>query len=75
MTVGAVVTVATAKSAGLMWWWRPFAADDVATLLRLVTEGNVRPSIDRRYPLDEIVAALRWVHDGNARGKVVVQVG
>jgi len=58
-----------------MWWWRPFAADDVATLLRLVAEGNVRPSIDRRYPLDEIVAALRWVHDGNARGKVVVQVG
>ena len=75
VTVGAVVTAATAKSAGLMWWWRPFAADDVATLLRLVTEGNVRPSIDRRYPLDEIVAALRWVHDGNARGKVVVQVG
>ena len=75
VTVGAVVTAATAKSAGLMWWWRPFAADDVATLLRLVAEGNVRPSIDRRYPLDEIVAALRWVHDGNARGKVVVQVG
>jgi hypothetical protein len=28
--------------------------------------------IDRRYPLDEVVAALRWVDDGHARGKVIV---
>jgi NADPH:quinone reductase-like Zn-dependent oxidoreductase len=35
----------------------------------------VRPAIDRRYPLDEVVEALRWVDDGHARGKVVVTIG
>jgi NADPH:quinone reductase-like Zn-dependent oxidoreductase len=75
VALGAMVSAATNKSAGLMWWWRPFAADDVATLLRLVAEGAVRPFVDRRYPLDGIVDALRWVEDGNARGKVVVQIG
>jgi NADPH:quinone reductase-like Zn-dependent oxidoreductase len=70
--LGAVVSAATDRSVGLMWWWRPFAADDVATLVRLVAEGKVRPFIDRRYPLDQIVDALRWVDDGHARGKVVV---
>jgi hypothetical protein len=28
--------------------------------------------INRRYPLSEIVDALRWVGDGHARGKVVI---
>ena len=28
--------------------------------------------IDRRYPLAEIVDALKWVNDGHARGKVVI---
>ena len=32
-----------------------------------------RPPIDRRYPLAEIVDALRYVDDGHARGKVVVE--
>ena len=30
--------------------------------------------IDRRYPLAEIVAALREVHEGRNRGKVVITV-
>jgi hypothetical protein len=28
--------------------------------------------IDRRYRLEEVVDALRWVEDGHARGKVVI---
>jgi NADPH:quinone reductase-like Zn-dependent oxidoreductase len=74
VALGAVVSAATGKSTGLMLWWKPFAHEDVETLLRLVAAGKVRPCIDRRYPLDEIVEALRWVDDGHAQGKVVVQV-
>jgi NADPH:quinone reductase-like Zn-dependent oxidoreductase len=32
----------------------------------------VVPVIDRRYPLSEIVEALKCVNDGHARGKVVI---
>jgi NADPH:quinone reductase-like Zn-dependent oxidoreductase len=72
VTIGPVMSAATGRSAGLMLWWKPFAHDDVETLKRLIAEGKVSPIIDRRYPLDEIVAALRWVDDGHARGKVIV---
>jgi len=72
VTIGPVMSAATGRSAGLMLWWKPFAHDDVKTLKRLIAEGKVTPIIDRRYPLDDIVAALRWVDDGNARGKVIV---
>jgi NADPH:quinone reductase-like Zn-dependent oxidoreductase len=58
--------------AGLMIWWKPFKAEDVATLKELIAAGKVKPVIDRRYPLSETVEALRWVADGRARGKVVI---
>jgi NADPH:quinone reductase-like Zn-dependent oxidoreductase len=62
------------KRLGLLLWWVPFKAEDVATITALIAAGKVSPSIDRRYPLEEVVAALRWVHDGRAKGKVVVLV-
>lgn len=62
------------RRVGLMTWWAPFKAADVATLLAAVADGTVRPHIDRRFPLDEIVPALRWVADGHARGKVVITI-
>ena len=34
--------------------------------------GKLKPLIDRRYPLTEVVEALRHVNDGLARGKVVI---
>ena len=42
---------------GLMPGWRPFHPDDVAILRQLVSEGAIKPRIDRRSPLSEIVAA------------------
>ena len=72
MLVGTVVSLATDKSTGLMLWWRPFAAADVATVIALVAAGKVNPRIDRRFPLDEIVEALRYVDEGRAQGKVIV---
>jgi NADPH:quinone reductase-like Zn-dependent oxidoreductase len=70
--LGPVISRATSRSMGLMLWWKPFDPDVVAALGELVASGAVRPVIDRRYPLAEIVEALRWVSDGHARGKVIV---
>ena len=38
-------------------------------------EGLVRPVIDRTFPLEEGAAAIRYLLDRRARGKVLVQVG
>jgi NADPH:quinone reductase-like Zn-dependent oxidoreductase len=74
MLLGGIVSRATGKRMGLLLWWKPFAADDVAALKQLVAVGTLRPVIDRRYPLGEVVDALRHVDDGRARGKVVVSI-
>jgi NADPH:quinone reductase-like Zn-dependent oxidoreductase len=71
---GAVIGRATGKSLGLLLWWKPFHPEDVARVSQLVAEGAVRPAIDSRFPLDEVVGALRQVNDGRARGKVLVTV-
>jgi NADPH:quinone reductase-like Zn-dependent oxidoreductase len=63
------------KWSGLMLWWKPMHRPDVDRLKELIAAGKVRPVIDRRYPLDEVVDALRWVEDGHARGKVVITIG
>ena len=55
-----------------MIWWKPMHPPDVDRLKELIAAGKVRPVIDRRYPLSEIVDALKWVNDGHARGKVVI---
>ncbi len=47
---------------------------DLEVLGRLIEAGKVTPVIDRTYPLAEAPEALRYVHEGRARGKVVVTV-
>ena len=47
---------------------------DLATLAELVETGKVKPAIDRVYPLDEAVEAMRHLFTGRAHGKIVVAV-
>ena len=49
-------------------------SDDVALLMRLASEGTIRPVVDRTYDLDEIVEAHRYVDTGRKRGAVVLRV-
>jgi len=45
---------------------------DLELLSKLIEAGTVRPQIDRRYPFAEIPAAIAYLEQGRARGKVVV---
>lgn len=72
MVVGPLMSLFSDRWSGLMLWWKPFDRDDLATVTDLIAAGKVRPVIDRRFPLSEIVEALRWVNDGHAKGKVVI---
>jgi NADPH:quinone reductase-like Zn-dependent oxidoreductase len=47
---------------------------DLLVLCDLLEAGRIEPVIDRRYPLDEAVAAFRYLGEGHARGKVVIDV-
>jgi NADPH:quinone reductase-like Zn-dependent oxidoreductase len=47
---------------------------DLEYLIRLVEEGSIKPVIDRRYPLSMTAEAMRYMGEGHARGKVVINV-
>ena len=72
--LGPLTSIVGNKSVGLMFWWKPFKAEDVEVLKGLIVDGKVKPAIDRRFTLDEVVEALRHVDEGRAMGKVVITV-
>jgi len=69
-----LISTASSRRMGLLLWWKPFNVDDVQTIKQLVAEGKVKPAIDRRFPLEEVAAALKHVDEGRAKGKVVITV-
>lgn len=47
---------------------------DLNAMKGLVEAGQVKPVIDKRYPLMETPSAMRYLEEGHARGKIVVTV-
>jgi deazaflavin-dependent oxidoreductase (nitroreductase family) len=74
LLLGPLLSLAARRRMSLMVWWRPFAKDDVATLVAMVGTGTVAPVADRRYPLAQVADALRYLEEGRARGKVVITI-
>ena len=47
-------------------------SDDLALLGELMESGEVTPVLDRRFPLSEVPAAIRYSEEGHARGKIII---
>lgn len=48
--------------------------EDLTTLAGLMQSGEVKPVVDRRYPLAEVAAAIAYSEAGRARGKIIINV-
>ena len=48
--------------------------EDLMVLKELIEAGKVRPVVERTYPLSETAAAIRYLEEGHARGKIVITV-
>jgi len=47
---------------------------DLDAIAALIAQGRVTPVIDRRYSLSEVPDAVRYLEQGHARGKVIIDV-
>ena len=48
--------------------------EDLVLLSELATKGEIRPVIDRTFPLDDIVDAHGYVDGGHKRGNVIISM-
>jgi NADPH:quinone reductase-like Zn-dependent oxidoreductase len=47
---------------------------DLDAMAELMASGSVTPVVERRYRLDEVGEALRYLRGGHARGKIAIDV-
>jgi NADPH:quinone reductase-like Zn-dependent oxidoreductase len=56
----------------ILWFIARVRSHDLVTLQELFEAGKLTACIDREYALDEVPDAIRYVHSGQGRAKVVI---
>ncbi len=72
LLMGSLISVIGDKKIGLLGV-QP-NTKDLLYMTELIEAGKVAPIIDRCYPLSEVPEALRYLGEGQAKGKVVITV-
>jgi NADPH:quinone reductase-like Zn-dependent oxidoreductase len=49
-------------------------AADLNILRDLIQNGQVVPAIDRTFPMDRTADAVRYMSEGQVRGKIVITI-
>ena len=63
-----------ARSQTVKFFVAKITKEDLAFLQELLAAGKVKPVVDRTYGLSDVSAALSYLGEGHAKGKVVVTV-
>ncbi len=71
--LGPLITLNSNKRMGLNPW-HANKKEDLEFLGKLHKEGKVKPVIDKIYPLNKVPEAYRYLEEGKAKGKLVVNL-